>query len=315
MKQLRRVVALILVACLALAVGIALGGGPLQGDEESEAAAVAGDRDDLAAQVEALEEARVLDEAVTQGAADELLGSRLTGRTVTMLVLPETPTAVVDELRSSLQTAGASVPVTAYLAPDLLDPAKKTYVDSVATNSVSSVPALAVGVTGETYDRIGALLARAYVGPADGTEFDETARNIDAELRGAQLVELESEPGRRGSLALLVGPVDVDDAATVAARQVIASALVRALVNRSDGFLLAQPETTDDASEPLAAVLAADATLASDPSWSTVNVVEGTAAQITAAYALAAAVNAKGGSFGVVEGAAVLPPGLGAPTD
>jgi hypothetical protein len=312
--HLRRFLLLIVAGCVAFAAGIALGGGPLQGESDDNSADVAAERDDLAARVDSLEASRILDESLAQTAAPDLLGARLDGRTVTVLALPDTDEEQVAGLRSAIREAGGSVAVTARLAPDLIDPAKKTYVDSVASNSVSGQPGLAEIVTGETYDQIGALISRAYVGTSDNTALDETATLVDSELQGARLVDVDGEPGRRGSLVVLVGPAPNDDAATIEAQQVILTAISRGLVRGSDGLLVVQPEGEDPA-QSLAAALGSDQTLGSDLTWSAVNVAEGTAAHVTGVYALAAAAAGKGGVFGVQSGVPVLPPGLTPPTD
>ena len=312
--HLRRFLVLIVAACVAFAAGIALGGGPLQGESADRTADLTAQRDALESRVDALDRARVIDEAVAAAAAPRLLAGRLEGRTITVLTLPGTDEESVSQLRSTLRAAGGSVAVSAALSPDLIDPAKKTYVDSVATNSVSGEPGLAEIVTGETYDRIGALIARAYVGTQDNTTLDETATLVDSELEGARLVQVEGEPGRRGSLAVLVGPAPDDDAATLEAQRLILTSISRALVRSSDGFVLIQPEGAGSA-ESLAATMRADEELGADRSWSAVNVDEGAAAHLTGAYALAAASAGNGGVFGVQAGTASLPPGLTPPTD
>ena len=312
--QIRRFVFVIVAMCIALAVGIALGGGPLQGDTDDSGARLEAERDALREQVTQLESARVLEEALVEARAPGIVAGRLEGRGVTLLALPGTSDETVTGLKAAITQAGGAVAVRADISPDLVDPGKKTYVDSVATNSVRGEPGLAEIVTGETYDRIGALIARAYAGSGEGTVLDETATQVDSELQGAKLLDVEGEPGRRGSLVVLVGPTPADDKATLEAQQVILTAISRALVQRSDGFLLAQP-TGDDPGRSLAAALTADEDLADDTSWSVLNTTEGPAAYVTGVYALAAAVAEQGGTYGLDSETAVLPPGLPIPTD
>ena len=314
MTQIRRFVFVIVAACTALAVGIALGGGPLQGDTEDNSARLEAERDDLRARLADAEDAQVLDEALVEARAPGIVAGRLEGRSVTVLSLPGTSEDTVSALEDAVTLAGGTVAVSATVSPDLVDPGKKTYVDSVATNSISGEPGLAQLVTGETYDRIGALIARAYVGAGENTALDDTATQIDSELEGARLLEVQGEPGRRGSLVMLVGPTPSGDKATLEAQQVILTAISRALIRGSDGFLLAQP-TGDDPARSLAAAQTGDEDLADDTSWSVLNTTAGAAAQVTAAYALAAAVSEQGGTYGLDSGTAVLPPGLPIPTD
>ena len=60
--------------------------------------------------------------------------------------------------------AGGEVVISGHLTRALIDPAKKTYVDSVATNSLHGLKDLESSAALPTYGRIGALLARAYTG-------------------------------------------------------------------------------------------------------------------------------------------------------
>ena len=82
---------------------------------------------------------------------------------------------------------------TVKVADDYVDPAKKTYVDTVAEQSLESAPDLEAAAGDETYERIGALVARAYVGHSGSSTFDEEANKIDSELAGAKLVKV-AEP-------------------------------------------------------------------------------------------------------------------------
>jgi hypothetical protein len=315
-SHVRRSLVLIVALCVALAVGIALGGGPLQGDSE-DAPDWAAENEQLAGQVAELEAARVFDEAFGEAVGPDLVAGRLKGRTYTLLLLPGTPPDTVDMVRTTLEESGATLVLTAKLQAGLVDPAQRTYVDSVATNSVKGQPELARLARGETYDRVGALLARAYVGTGDDTAVDEPATAIDSELQGARLVEVEGDPGRRGSLAVVLGPMDEGSDESVAAQQVIEVALVNAVAKGSDGLLVMKPDsgTTD----PLSSSLAAQDSLGGDASWSSLNVVEGSSAGVAAVYALAAAANGEGGVFGLTDGSVALPPGLGprtaGPTD
>ena len=162
MTVLRRHLFAILAVCAALAVGIALGAGPLQGDSgAADEAALQSDNTGLSDRVAQLEQTRVFDDAMTKAASSGLVSGRLSGRTLTLVVLPGVPGATVDGVRTAVQQAGGSTAVTAVVQPDMVDPAKKTYVDSVAANSMKGLKDLGPGAKGETYDQVAALVARA----------------------------------------------------------------------------------------------------------------------------------------------------------
>lgn len=299
-----------LTLCAALSIGLALGAGPLQGDTEPTRAThgpsskkslgESGDPD-------------VFREAVTRSAAEVLVGGRLQGAIITLMVLPDAPPAAVSGLQDVIGQAGGDIAAVIQLAEDLIDPGNKTYVDSVASSSAEGVPAVSDIPADDTYARVGALLARAYVTSAQGVTpaLDDVAVDIDSELQGSKLVTIEGDGSRRGSLVVVLTAGDNSGDELTEATHLIQAKLIVALGSSAQAVLVA---TTPGASEPggLLDALAETAEL-DQLNVSALNDVDSAGGQLASVYALLATANGQSGSWGVIDGEPVLPPGLTAP--
>ena len=307
MGAVRRYAAMFFAVCVALAAGIALGAGPLQtsasadGDTSTDTTAL----DD---RIISLERGRLFVDAVARAAQNAMLGAELDDAAVTVVALPGASDTAVTNVSRAVERAGGLVTVAARVAERLVDPAQKTYTDSVAASSSEHLRDLPAGAPDETYAQISALFARAYVGSGDDLLLDDEAVKIDSELRGAKLVTLEGEPKRRGSLVVVVGPGDHGTDEVITASHLIEVALLNALVTASDAVLLMTPPTGTDAGG-LVSAAATDPSLDSDK-LSTLNVSAGPAAEVTAVHALAAAARGHAGTFGVEGANVTLPPTL-----
>jgi hypothetical protein len=296
----------ILAVCTAFAIGVALGGGPLQSRfADADAGSEPRPTSHSWAQRAAERDAR-LEAALTSATSRPLLRDRLTARSVAVVVLPGVPKSTVAGYVDAVHQAGGLTPVVARLSADLVNPAKKAYVDSVATSSLRNRPDVAATAGSDTYERIGAVVARAYVGPASNTTYDVEASGIDAELQGARLVRLDKTPVRRGSLVLVVAPRSGSRGQYAAASRVIHAQLITALAASSDGAVLVSLNSGGDSlTAGWPPGLRAAAPL------STLNVSGGPASRVAAVFALAAAANGQVGDFGVFGTSVRLPPGLG----
>ncbi len=307
MSVLRRFVFGLLAVCTALGVGIALCGGPLQGNFVNEGRSTDAPSIALRERVAALGHRQLLSDAVTSVAADRLLRAKLTGQTVTVVVLPGVPEVAVTGLTEAVHSAGALTAVVVRLSADLVDPAKKTYVDSVAASSMKNRADVASGRSGETYEQIGALVARAYVGAGGDTAFDEEAAGIDAELQGARLVTVDSTPARRGSLVAVLAPRASAPGEFAVASTVIQARLVATLAAKSAGAVLVAPPPA--VPRGLVVSLSGDRRPEGLP-LSTLSADVTPATSVLAVYALAAAAASQYGDFGAEGHSVSLPPGL-----
>jgi hypothetical protein len=309
MSMLRRHVFGLFTACVALAVGVALGAGPLQGD------ATAGDTGGHGAaalhdEVAALKAEQTFSTSVLGASGSTLLHSALSGASVTLVVLPGVPHAAVKGLRDAVGAAGGQVDVTALVSPTLVDPAQKTYTASVASTSVQGLRDLRGVPKDQPYAQIAALVTRAYVGRGTDLVLDDEAVKIDSELRGAKLVTVEGALHRRSSLVVVLASGSHGTDPLTSASHVIEAQLVSSLAAGSDAVLVAAPSTGSDPGG-LLAHLAGEQSLR-HARMSTLNELGTPAAQIGAVYALAAAAHGTTGAFGVDGTSVRLPPGLSA---
>src|SRR5262245_45303943 len=92
MSGVRRAIFAILIALLAFAIGIALGNGPLQSDDKPDnSVALEKANRVLRDRTAALRQGAAFDASVNTALADRLLEGRLSGRSVTLVVLPRVP--------------------------------------------------------------------------------------------------------------------------------------------------------------------------------------------------------------------------------
>lgn len=308
MSLLRRYLFLVLAICTALAVGVAVGGGPLQGRLAADAQTVNSRTTELRLQIDSLRRSASFDEAVTSATSEWLVRDRLGDQAIALLVLPKVQEGTVTAVNDVIAQAGGSVTVTVRIAPDVVNPAKKTYVDSVTDSSVQGRDDVAAVAGPETYQRLGALVARAYVGSGDDTAIDEESAEISAELQGARLVSTSADPARRGTLVVVLAPAASPPGALTTASNVISSQLVTAVAAASDGALVASPPS-GSARGGLLNTLARAAPLG-DVALSTLNVIDTAAGRVAAVYALVATAHGQQGQYGSSTGEVQLPPGL-----
>ncbi len=309
MSLLRRYLVPIFAACITLAVGIALGAGPLQqaeGNDDGESLRAANTK--LREAVRDAGAARVLSDELTTGIAARLLEDRLQKRDVTIFVLPGVDEEAVTAMETAVTQAGGSAVVVATLDKDVVDPGKKTYVGSVATSSLEALEDIEAPPADQAYARFGLVLARAYVGTGDGVAFGEAAIKIDSEIRGAKLVTLSEEPSRRGSAVVVMSPGASDDSDVTGAQHTIVTDMLRSLAPAADAVVVTTPATGRDEGG-LLDVLAAPGGLDAQ-NVSTVNAGSSPGGTLIAVYALSAALSGNPGDFGVIDGEPVLPEGL-----
>lgn len=306
MTNLRRYVFALLAVCVAFAAGIALGNGPLQGGSTTHDSVSLSDANArLSGEVSALKADQAFSQALGKAAGPALLKGQLTNTSIAIFVLPGVPKTTVSRVGVAVAAAGGQLVLTAHLSAELVDPAKKTYVDSVATNAARGLKDLASVSSESAYGRIGALIARAYTGSSAALAVDDEASHLDAQLQGAKIVALSDPLTRRASAVIVLGPADHGAAEAVYAGHQIEMQVVNALAGRADGTLLAGPISS---SEPGGLIRTVNSSKAMTNAVATLNVVDTAAGQTVAVGALAAAIDGQPGAFGMNGSDAVLPP-------
>ena len=309
MTRLRYVLVSVTTTLLALAAGIALGAGPLQGEIgaalSTDTPATEAGSTDAADADPALDQVLGYVDAIADQLAPQLLSETLDGRRVLLLTTSDVDADVVDDLTARIEQAGGDVTTRLTLQDELLDPAARNLVDSLSAQLMPKYPALDVSPSSPVYDRAGALLARTLVGQQGASPaIDEAARSVLSSFSTAGLVTGRF-PRQRADLAVLMtGAEPVEESAATARAQII-TALARELDRGSNGAVVAA--ATGAAAEP-DVLLAVRSDPASADVVSSVGAVERTAGRVAVALALAEQLRGDSGHYGVDAPDGVLPP-------
>jgi hypothetical protein len=278
----------------ALALGIALGAGPLQESVTSSVADTSETSDSSdAEQAEELASAAdriAYDDAFVAAAAPQLLDSRLDA-TVSIVSLPGADPTDVRQLQEHVSDAGGSVVSSLAVTTTMLDPAKRGLAQSLAETTLRNAESTAPdGAT--SYELLGAAFARAFLtGDAAGSEQDAQAAAIEAALLESDFVTIDGQVDERADVALVVEGEPVPDA--VAGSADVAAELVAAFDRGARGVVLAGPDTA----APGGALAEVRDSTAAD-SVSTVDVVDAAAGRVAAVLALAEQVSGEAGHYG-----------------
>jgi len=274
----------ILAVLLALAAGVALGGGPLSdlgrgGDDATERA-----EERSQELTQRLDEAGLNDSFQDEFAQDLATGAvsgSLAGRPVVMITMPGADEAVVSSLSDLVADAGGSVSGTFAVQPTLVSDSEKSLVDTLGSQLVERPEGKDVAASAPTYERMGQLIGRAVASVTDdGGAADTTSKDLLSSLKGAELLVREGGSGTRGSLIIVVlgdEPANPDES------DKIFSGLLTGLAEQSDGVVLAA--TTSSGNDGLLSVLRDD--VAFSANVSTADSSETTAGRVAAVLALA----------------------------
>ncbi|CAN5226551.1 copper transporter [soil metagenome] len=297
---------------LALAVGVALGGGPLKGEVDNTLVdQVESDRAvkaELQEEIAALRAANDFSDAFADTIAPGLVGQILRGRVVSLVVLPTATLSEVTALTDMVVTAGGSVGGTVRIGSRMLDVGNKQLVEELGDQLLDGAPELSVPPDASGYERIGALLARAIGTDADpgGAAVDGVAESILAGLSTAELVSVDGDLNRRGSLVLFVAGPGSGTTEERQATNSIATALISAVDAGTAGSVVAGPIAS---ARPGGVVWAIREDVAAAQAVSTVDVLGRSAARIVTVMALAGQGLDQTGQFGVVDAADGAMPG------
>jgi hypothetical protein len=294
----RTVLLALVAAVLALALGLALGAGPVVGRSD---AARADRTDRLAARVARLDD-RVAGLQARADAADRVAAAlsgplttgRLTGHSVLLVRTPGATQADVHHARAALLGAGASLTGTLTLTPTYLDPAKASSpLEDLALRLVP--PGVTFGPGATSIERVGTVLARSTVSQSPPDATDQDAAELIAGLHELGAVRLTGDPGRLAELAVVVTgsreKADGKDALV---------ALLKALDAAGKGALLTGPGTTATA---LHWARSGDVGGAS-----TVDSADSAGGSVATVLALAEQLAGKQGAYGVGAGATAVVP-------
>ena len=303
---------------LALAVGIILGAGPLQGaigeTLTEQVDALRAERTDLRTELDATQTALDGDERYIEAAGAQLVTGALQDQRVAIVQLGEVPQDDADGVLNQLTTAGANVVSTSVLTDSWTDAAEESSNETVAGGLLANLGTAAP--EGDDPSAIlGAALALALTGTENGTERSAQALDLEVQLERLGYIEAgdeQTEPAQ--ALVLLVGsaaqPQATTDGASEAAETTpdVWTSVTRAAQEVSGAAVLAGP--TDEPGDTVQAVRDDEDIAAEVTTVSGINRLVG---RINVPLAVAARLDDIVGQYGLEDDAtAVIPPVVGA---
>lgn len=280
-----------LVAVLvALAVGVALGGGPLseigRGVETNSAAQKENER--LNGDLEKARLVSGFQDQFGASLASTRVAESLEGRSIAVVTLPGADPKTVTAVRDQVDSAGGSVTGTYDAGKGLIDVENTSLVDTLGAQLAETVKGSGVEDEATTYVRMGQLISRAVSTDEDaGSGMDQGSRDILAGLDGASLLSTATGGTKRASLVLVVLGTDL----TGEGADKVLTGLVSGLGHAADGAVV----TGTTESGGLETIRDDEASAAS---VSTVDSVQTRTGQVATVLALAASVAGEPGHFG-----------------
>jgi hypothetical protein len=292
---------------LALASGVALGGGPLSeiGRGGDEAADRAEERNvELTDRLDQAAVTDVFQDAFAEEVSPRVLSGQLSNRPVVLLAMPGADEDAQSSLRELVGRAGGQVTATYAVQPRMVDPNEKALVDNLSTQVLEGMEQ-DIGVTrsAPTYERLGQLIGRAVATTEDaGADPGTTSADILSSLRGAELLSSTGGNGLKGSLVMvLLG----DEPADLAEADNIYVGLGIGLAAMTDGAVVLG--STESAEEGLLSSLRDD--VAFTANVSTADSVQSAAGRVAGVLALSADARGQVGHYGASGIDGVVPRG------
>lgn len=294
---------------LALAVGIALGGGPLKGEVDNtlskEVAARKAAEAQLRADNSVLRQQLTFYDTVSDTTAGKVLGKKLAGRPVAVVALPGADADTLAGLESRVATAGGTVSGTYRIGEKLGLPGDRDVVDQLSSQLVEDAPGVEVDGGASAYERLGAVIGRAIGTPETTADYDKASGNIVSALNTAGLLSADGAPkGRAGLVLVLAGPPDASKAGKAAER--IHRAVISALGKAVGGVVVsgsAASARPGGLLETIRGDVAVSATV------STVDSADTGLGRVVAVLALAEQAHGGSGQYGAVSAADGAMPG------
>ena len=299
------------VGALAIALGIAVGAGPLQRTNKDRDKQIATQKADLArkqSHIEALEAGGAFADGFAAAVGPSLLRGTLTGQAVVILTLPGADPDVVTKLRADLGVARARVSGQVDLATAATSSSGRQLVEALTSQMLTQSSDVTVPADAGGYERLGALLALALgtgrTGQPPLATYDATAVGIVSGLVSADLAKASQAVDARAGMALVVaGPPARSKAA--AADNAVPVTILRALGGRMPTVVVGWT----GAAGPRGVIGALRAGTGA-PVLSTVDSDETTMGQLAAVLALVARVRSGTvGEFGAVDASGGAVPG------
>ena len=305
---LRRHLVAVVAGLFALAVGIALGGGPLSyvsGEETSTASDEPGPdpTESPSTEEEAGPASSPLAEWFAAASASRLYDKALFGHPTVIVAAPGVEPALVDAMVGEVAAAGGGLTGVFQITEQAVDRDDSSLVDDLGSQLMTQLDSDAVDPAAPTYLRLGQLLSVAVATPLKGgRRADGTAQTVRAGLSTGGLITGPGEARLAPLVLVLLPPYAEQEPEAAAAEREVYLGLVTGLrANAVGTVLLADSRSGADG---LLAGLREDAALTS--SVSTVDSGETALGRVTAMLALIGSLDGGVGTYGesVPNGAA-----------
>lgn len=297
MTRTRYLVVVVTVMLFSLAIGIALGGGPLQGDlaraiDEPESSAEGPSAEEVA-----LRKSAEFDDQFAAAVSDDLLAGAMSDRRVLLLALPGAEEETVTGVGEQIEAAGGMVSATLQVDEELIDPTAKVLVQTLSTRlAKEDVPDVEISKDMPVYEQVGAVLSRAVLHSEDGgVALDDPARSVFQSFATAELVS-GREPATRADSVVVIAPESTGGSQTATAQGTIVNALLTSMSAASNGVVLAGPPSSAARGGLVAATRSYGEAA---ESVSTVDIVDRRAGQIVAVLTLAQQAGGDVGHYGI----------------
>lgn len=225
----RHHIASLVAVFLALAIGVALGGGPLSelGRSDADAQTPASEQ-----QLTAATRAAAFGDDFAAKSAASLYGARLRGHPTALLTMPGVDEDDVEALTAQVAAAGGAVAGRYDVRESLLDPSERSLVDSLGSQLMTQLPQGSVDLEAPTYVRAGQLLGVAAATTAEaGAPADADANAVRQSLAAGELLTTVDDKAGKAPLVLVLLGDDADPD--------IVSGLLTGLVKTSAGVVVA----------------------------------------------------------------------------
>jgi hypothetical protein len=298
--MMRRPLLVVLAMVFAVAAGIALGAGPLSTARSPEPASPAAE--ESAAPPAPSDPRAAYADALAAAVSSRLYdGDELAGRSVAVVRMPGVPDDQLAALTGQVGLTGATLVSQYTVRAELLDPARKSLVDTLGSQLAEQLSETTVPADATAYDRVGALLGGVVAtGERKGAAPATDAATIEQSLSSAGLVDVVQAASVRAPIVLVYLGEDAGESADQALQGLVAGlvgtarsvVVVGSAAAAADGGQLARFRADELA-----------------PAVTTVDGVDGSAGQVTAALATARSFTDVGGDFGAAGADGPVPMG------
>ena len=236
---------------LALAVGIVLGAGPLQGNLGSQltdqVSALRVEKQDLNDRLAASEKRVAAGEEYASAVSGRVIDGALSGHKVAVIVLPSADGGLVDLVEEAVTSSGATLGATLTISGDWFEPAGEPE-RTEAARAAASTLGISSTFTGDAL--LAEVLARLAVSN-DVVSASESRTAALETLTGAGLVDSSTDAPEPADLAVIVSGNFAGNDAEVQRRSETIRTLARLVAENSAGAVVAGPQPVVSAGQPV----------------------------------------------------------------